>query len=63
MIFEELHKNVFHVKNVFPTEMFLRVGDEFNPINNQAYITNNYCISYYHFILSFIVFIAAISAY
>ena len=34
MIFKELYKNVFHVKNVFPTEMFLRVTDEFNPINN-----------------------------
>ena len=34
MIFKELRKNVFHVKNVFPTEMFLRVSDEFNPINN-----------------------------
>lgn len=34
MIFKELHKNVFHVKNVFSTEMFLRVRDEFNPINN-----------------------------
>jgi hypothetical protein len=34
MIFKELHKNVFHVKNVFPMDMFLRVGDEFNPINN-----------------------------
>ena len=34
MIFTELHKNVFHVKNVFSSEMFLRVEDEFNPINN-----------------------------